>query len=1828
MDQRWLAAWSPRVAEKSGPGNSTICWSTQEFGVFFAVLLDFGHLGSNGPTYKGISGFAAVCAARGDPVGLFACSKGCHLYHGRSVMKSRKANKKRPCHELQPGSSEQGLHIPYNKPHLLKPNFRDLSSTFIYTVLESSAAGGSNFYNWRTTWKTPDPAFQAVRDFPMDVVNKNGGDVGEEEAKKPYKYDCLYSENEKPVGEIELKKQGIALGILAQNLIPYQRAVAYLSKQLDTAAKGWPGYLRAVAAVAINIQEACKFTLGQKMTVLISHTVSAVLEAKGGHWLSLQRFPKYQAILVEQDDAEIVVTNIVNPASFLSGSMGEPVICDCLETIEATYSRHPDLKDTPLEDADTWFTDGSSYVVSGRRHAGYAVTTSKEVIESGPLPTNTSAQKAEIIALIRALELAKGKEINIYTDSRLQLTEGLHLKDDNWNFVSVDNSEQGTWPRVKGKLIIVGDCKHTPKEIEILPGTFDNNPGKFVLWLRCTHPPTFLPKGQTVAQIIPTWEHLEEDNIPTACPMHNITEVKPQVGCELQVGDEAINITGLLHMDMDVTVIPAKHWPSRWALENVAGHVQGIGGMQLAKQSKSVVQIKGPKGQLASLRPFVLDYREPLLGRDLMAQWGVTIDIPDPPQDFWAAVTEERPTHKLNWKTDAPVWVEQWPLSKQKLKALEELVEEQLAKGHIVETTSPWNSPVFVIRKPGKDKWRLLQDLRQINNVIEDMGSLQPGMPTPTMLPQNWKLAVIDIKDCFFHIPLHPDDAPRFAFSVPTVNREAPRKRYHWRVLPQGMKVSPIICQWYVASLLSPVRVAAEKAIIHHYVDDVLVCAPTDDVLSHALDLTINALVVAGFELQEDKVQRMPPWRYLGLEIGKRTIVPQKLEIKAKIQTLADVHQLCGALNWVRPWLGLTTEDLAPLFNLLKGGEELSSPRELTPEAKEALEKVQHLMSTRQAHRCDPDLPFKFIIMGKLPHLHGVIFQWRNNIKKDQGREDPLLIIEWVFLSHQRSKRMTRPQELVAELIRKARVRIRELAGCDFECIHIPIGLRSGQITKAMLEHLLQENEALQFALDSFTGQISIHRPAHKIFNQDVKFTLNLKDVRSRKPLEALTVFTDASGKSHKSVMTWKDPQTQQWEADVAEVEGSPQGSIEVMQVLRVFNGDALPPYDIRCLARVLFRPVKYEIFEYKWTQLAGRVAAQNAALGQQDPSRVIGTDELLGTGNFADLSRQVALDPLVLDQCQRTGMAALIQTIEMAAPKESFVTVVQGTGEPFLQFAERLNASMEKQVEDLNARMLLLKHLARTNCNADCRKIIEALLGNPSVSQMAEACAKLGKQEAECEGEMHSGTKFSPGPGADGGLLGQLRASTCGSAGLDVCTAATVIIDSCGEHKVPLDAFGPVDHLSFAQPQAIAHGKINRNFLQPKISQEPVQGPTIFTDGSGRTGKAIVTWRDGSEWQILEGHEDGSAQLVELRAAVMAFQRFSQHPFNLVTDSAYVADIAQQLGHSVLKEFSNAALFHLLKTLWCAIQARVHPYYILHVRSHTNLPGFVAEGNARAEKLANPVWVAPQPDTLAQAMASHEFFHQNAHTLQKQFQLMPTEACDIVELCDDCHALAGPLPAGVNPRGLRALEIWQTDVTQIAEFGRLKYVHVTVDTFSSAMWASAHTGEKTRDVLAHWRQAFAILGIPSAVKADNGPAYASQKVWQFLQLWGVAYKFGIPHSPAGQAILECAHGLDKPHQPRAKVWVQNLVTKQWEGPYDLIASGRGYACVSTDTGVRWIPAKCVRPDLRPQRENLADRQAGDCVQSKSHQVDEPSSYDSDADDANDHSDGPSTSRS
>ncbi|NWH40251.1 POK18 protein, partial [Chloropsis hardwickii] len=298
----------------------------------------------------------------------------------------------------------------------------------------------------------------------------------------------------------------------------------------------------------------------------------------------------------------------------------------------------------------------------------------------------------------------------------------------------------------------------------------------------------------------------------------------------------------------------------------------------------------------------------------------------------------------------------------------------------------------------------------------------------------------------------------------------------------------------------------------------------------------------AGFELQDSRIQHLPPWKYLGLQIGLQTITPQKVSINFPIRSLNDAQHLCRAINWVRPLLGLTKENLDPLFDLLKGGHDLTAPQSLTPEAKQALEKVSQAISSRQAHRHDPDLPFSFIILGESAHLHG----------------DPLLIIEWVFLGRQWPKRITTPQELVASPIVKGRAQIRELAACDFTCIHIPIKFKFSPFTQAWLDNLLSNNEALQLALDSYAGDISIHKPQHKFFNDTTPYVLKLESVQSKVPLKALTVFTDASGSSHKSVVTWENPETLQWETDVKVMEGSPQIA-ELDAVVRAFRRFSCP---------------------------------------------------------------------------------------------------------------------------------------------------------------------------------------------------------------------------------------------------------------------------------------------------------------------------------------------------------------------------------------------------------------------------------------------------------------------------------------------------------------------------------------------------------------------------------------------------------------------------------------------------------------------------------------------
>lgn len=315
-----------------------------------------------------------------------------------------------------------------------------------------------------------------------------------------------------------------------------------------------------------------------------------------------------------------------------------------------------------------------------------------------------------------------------------------------------------------------------------------------------------------------------------------------------------------------------------------------------------------------------------------------------------------------------------------------------------------------------------------------------------------------------------------------------------------------------------------------------------------------------------------------------------------------------------------------------------------------------------------------------------------------------------------------------------------------------------------------------------------------------------------------------------------------------------------------------------------------------------------------------------------------------------------------------------------------------------------------------------------------------------------------------------------------------------------------------------------------------------------------------------------------------------------------------------------------------------------MHVRSHTELPGPIAEGNHRADALAMPAQLTTVPDIFQQAKLSHDTFHQNAPALVRMFCLSRDQARAIVATRPSCQQHQLPcLGVGVIPRGLNSCQVWQTDVTHVPEFGKSKYVHVSVDTFSGAVYASAHSGEKATNVKNHLIQAFATLGIPQTIKTDNGPTYVSKSLHDFLQQWGVAHNTGIPHSPTGQSIIErthqtlkkilrCEQGGTQINAPAVRlskvlftinflnnsfeepvplvvrhsintkqaklkenppVLTKDPETRQIQGPFPLVTAGRGYACISTPAGPRWIPKIWVKPFLQPAQDVSQDQQQG-----------------------------------
>ncbi|KAK4805580.1 hypothetical protein QYF61_009345 [Mycteria americana] len=230
--------------------------------------------------------------------------------------------------------------------------------------------------------------------------------------------------------------------------------------------------------------------------------------------------------------------------------------------------------------------------------------------------------------------------------------------------------------------LLLGRSSVTLKGLFVLPGVVDADyKGQIQAMIWTPSPPVVIPKGSRIAQLVPFRSQVPvTDSVKrgkggfgsTGMPLilwaQTVQSQRPMLTCTLsnsQGTPRTIKLQGMIDTGADVTVISKAKWPQGWPIKEVASALSGIGGTTTSYQSVYMIQVIGPEGQVSATRPFVVAVPLILWGRDVLSSWGVTIVAPH----------------------------------KEKIRALNDLVQEQLQQGHIVPTTSPWNTPVFVIKK-------------------------------------------------------------------------------------------------------------------------------------------------------------------------------------------------------------------------------------------------------------------------------------------------------------------------------------------------------------------------------------------------------------------------------------------------------------------------------------------------------------------------------------------------------------------------------------------------------------------------------------------------------------------------------------------------------------------------------------------------------------------------------------------------------------------------------------------------------------------------------------------------------------------------------------------------------------------------------------------------------------------------------------------------------------------------------------------------------------------------------------------------------------------------
>lgn len=274
--------------------------------------------------------------------------------------------------------------------------------------------------------------------------------------------------------------------------------------------------------------------------------------------------------------------------------------------------------------------------------------------------------------------------------------------------------------------------------------------------------------------------------------------------------------------------------------------------------------------------------------------------------------------HSIDTTNNVPIHTKQYRFPPVHKGEIDSQVRQLLTNDVIKPSTSPYNSPLWIVPKKadskGNKRWRMVIDYRALNE--KTVGDAYPLPNITEILDQLGSakyFSVFDLASGFHQIQMNDGDAPKTAFSTPYGH-------YEFQRMPFGLKNAPATFQRLMDQVLSGLQ--GNELFV--YLDDIVLYSSSLQEHETKFERLAARLRAANLKLQPDKCEFLRrEVMYLGHIIGKDGVRPDPKKVEAvqnfpQPRNAKTIKQFLGLAGYYRRFIPGFSKVAKPLTELLK----------------------------------------------------------------------------------------------------------------------------------------------------------------------------------------------------------------------------------------------------------------------------------------------------------------------------------------------------------------------------------------------------------------------------------------------------------------------------------------------------------------------------------------------------------------------------------------------------------------------------------------------------------------------------------------------------------------------------------------------------------------------------------------------------------------------------------------------------------------------------------------------------------------------------------------------